>query len=187
MSKTTQKCCFCLPLRGGLLFLAYINVVGGALGLILDVTGLQFVYNWSLMDAVLPLVEGLEYQLGIYYLPYLVDLAYGVALLCALHLNDVTVLNIYIWYSMTYIGIVLYVFAVILCGSSVEKRLLFIVAIDVLYQAGIALLVRRMKIEIVCNTDSAEARMCYNLKSSSDVESQPLPAAPAQAQPATNL
>ncbi|KAI5646242.1 hypothetical protein NE865_01704 [Phthorimaea operculella] len=192
MSEITQKCCFCLPLRGGLLFLTYLNVIGWVFGLALDAVGLQFVYNWSLMDVVAEIAP--SHSLGVYYeyLPCLIDLAFGTALIFALHTNNTMVLYVYIWYSMTYIAITLYIGMVVLCGEYrggfKGSKLLLMVAINILYQGWIAFMVYKMRIEIVRNqirinvAATNENKYCpKQLTNDSDVESQPLPSAPAPA------
>ncbi|KAI5646243.1 hypothetical protein NE865_01705 [Phthorimaea operculella] len=189
MSERSQKCCFCLPLRGGLLFLAYLNVFVAAYNLAIGEIGLLTVPYWALINAVaLDLrLESLELY---YYLPYLLDLAYGAALLYALYKNDTTVLNVYVWYSITYTATVFYVGVVLLWRARIGDELMIIsvvvIIITVLYQGWIAFLVYKMRIEInrntVVSTNENKMSNCpEQLTNDSDVESQPLPSAPAPA------
>ncbi|XP_045451914.1 uncharacterized protein LOC123660938 [Melitaea cinxia] len=129
------RCCFCLPLRKGLIAFAYSNLI-----LTLAVTSLLSMYISAVRNATVEIQDGSEYPRLIADTTALVlEVAMTVVFIVALHMKHVLLMKIYLYFEIVFslIGFV-YSLAFLTKESASE---LFLVLFQLMVQIYLVILI----------------------------------------------
>ncbi|RVE42839.1 hypothetical protein evm_012514 [Chilo suppressalis] len=128
------RCCFCFPLRKGLIAFAYINLV-----LTLTVTGFLSVYISIVKDSTIPELVDEYPRLIVDTTALCIEIVLSIIFIVALHRKHVLLMKVYLYFEIVYSAIGL-VYGLAFMSRETASEL-FLILFQLMWQIYLAILI----------------------------------------------